>query len=383
MDHVTESMAAVEDAGGEDALGGEPPQTEPQQTEPQQTEPPQTGATGLRERARHVRVPSRSAEYDARRRLTSLLVPPGHFGDHADVAVWWCGVAGVCPAPPPATPRVLVLAADHGIAVRGVSALPLGWTAVAAASLAAETGALSAAGAAVGVPVEVVDVDVAGPRGPVSRPFDVGPAMDEATVDEALDRGRVLAGSVEGHDLLAISTIGVGATTTAAALIASALGRSPISVVTRGSGIDDLAWMRKTAALRDGLRLARLAGVGPASPAADHLRHLGSVDAAVVVGLLVEAAARKVPVIVDGPLAAAAGLLAQRVAPSTRHWWLAVDPAVDPLARTVWDEIGVARIGGGAEGAGLGAVLAVAGVRAAAGVLASPRAEQAWPTEET
>lgn len=375
---MSESTATVEDAGGEDALGGDP------QPDPPQTDPPQTGAAGLRERARHVRVPSRSAEYDARRRLTSLLLPPGHLGDHADVAVWWCGVAGVCPAPPPASPRVLVLAADHGIAVRGVSALPLGWTAVAAASLAGEAGALSAAGAAVGVPVEVVDVDVAGPRGPVSQPFDVGPAMDEATVDEALDRGRdLLAGSVEGGDLLGISTIGVGATTTAAALVASALGRSPVSVVTRGSGIDDLAWMRKTAALRDGLRLARLAGVSPSSSAADHLRQLGSVDAAMMVGMLVEAAARKVPVIVDGPLAAAAGLLAQRVAPSTRHWWLAVESTVDPLARSVWDEIGVARIGGGAEGAGLGALLAVAGVRAAAGVLASPRAEQAWPTEDT
>jgi nicotinate-nucleotide--dimethylbenzimidazole phosphoribosyltransferase len=282
------------------------------------------------------------------------------------------------------SPRVVVLAADRDAVVRGVSALPLGWTAVASAASVAEGGALEAAGRAVGVPVEVVDVDVAGPRGPVSQPFDTGPALDEDTVDEALDRGRRLLGDLaDSHDVIGVSSMGVGGTTTAAALVASVLGRSPVTVVSRGSGIDDLAWMRKTAALRDGLRLSRLAGVGPASPAVEHLRHLGSVDAAVTVGLLVEAAASKVPVVVDGPLTAAAGLLAQRVAPSTRHWWLAVDPAVDPLARTVWDEIGVARIAAGAEGAGLGAVMALAAVRAAAGVLASPTAARAWPQEAT
>jgi|GEM_PF-1073285 nicotinate-nucleotide--dimethylbenzimidazole phosphoribosyltransferase len=342
--------------------------------------PAPTGAAGLRERARQVRVPSRSAEYDARRRLGSLLLPATHLGAHADLAVWWAGVAGACPAPEPDPASVVVLAADHGIAVRGVSALPLGWTAVAAERLAADGGALAGSAAATGVPVSVLPVDVAGPSGPRSHPFDTEPALDGDTVDSAVDRGRALLADLAGtHRLVGVSSFGVGATTTAAALVASVLGRSAVAVVTRGSGIDDLAWMRKTAALRDGLRRARLAGVGPSSPAAEHLRHLGSTDAAVLVGLLVEAAARRVGVVVDGPIAAAAALLAQRVAPTARHWWLGVDADAEPLTRAVWDETGVARVATTAEGAGLGAALAVTAVRTATAVLASPTAGQAWP----
>ncbi|MGF1645466.1 MAG: nicotinate-nucleotide--dimethylbenzimidazole phosphoribosyltransferase [Kineosporiaceae bacterium] len=338
-----------------------------------------TGVAGLRDRSRQVRVPSRSAEYDARRRLGTLLLPAGHLGGHADLAVWWAGVSGASPGPAPDPAVVVVLAADHGVAVRGVSALPLGWTAVAAGGLTADGGALAGAATAAGVPVRVVPVDVAGPQGPLSRPFDAGPALDANALDDAVDRGRdLLAELAEDHRVVGVSTLGVGGTTVAAALVGSALGLPATAVVTRGSGIDDLAWMRKTAALRDGLRRARTAGVGPSSPAADHLEHLGSVDAAVLVGLLVEAAARRVGVVVDGPVAAAAALLAQRVAPTARHWWLGVDAEAEPLTRQVWDEIGVARVATTAEGGGLGALLAVTAVRAAAAVLASPSADRAW-----
>ncbi|MGF1663761.1 MAG: nicotinate-nucleotide--dimethylbenzimidazole phosphoribosyltransferase [Kineosporiaceae bacterium] len=375
---MSESQAAVDPGapppGATDPAGPAGAEAEP--AGPEAAGP--AGVAGLRDRSRQVRVPSRSAEYDARRRLAGLLLPPGHLGSHADLAVWWAGVSGSCPGPAPDRAAVVVLAADHGIAVRGVSALPLGWTAVAARRLTADDGALAGAAAAAGVPVRVVDVDVAGPAGPRSRPFDTGPALEATGLDDAVDHGRSLLAELAGdHSLVGVSSVGVGGTAVAAALLGSVLDRPAVSVVTRGSGIDDLAWMRKTAALRDGLRRARLAGVGPASPAADHLLHLGSVDAAVLVGILVEAAARRVGVVVDGPVAAAGALLAQRVAPTARHWWLGVD-ATEPLTRQVWEEIGVARVATPAEGGGLGAVLGVTAVRAAAAVLASAPADRAW-----
>jgi nicotinate-nucleotide--dimethylbenzimidazole phosphoribosyltransferase len=382
-DPVNESQAAVDPAGrppGPEIPDGGPVPAVVEGPDPRTREgAAPTGVAGLRDRARQVRVPSRSAEYDARRRLGALFLPAGHLGAHADLGVWWAGVSGACPGPAPDPAAVVVLAADHGIAIRGVSALPLGWTALAAQRLAADGGALAGVAAAVGVPLRVVPVDVAGPGGPRSQPFDAGPALDAADLDAAVDRGRsLLAELAEDHRIVGVSSVGVGGTTVAAALVGSVLDRPAVSVVTRGSGIDDLAWMRKTAALRDGLRRARLAGVGPASPAADHLRHLGSVDAAVLVGLLVEAAALRIGVVVDGPVAAAAALLAQRVAPTARHWWLGVDADVEPLTHQVWEETGVARVATTAEGGGLGAILAVTAVRAAAAVTASPSADPAW-----
>jgi nicotinate-nucleotide--dimethylbenzimidazole phosphoribosyltransferase len=376
---VTDSPAIASDPA--DLVPADPPGSGTPALDPN-VPPPSTGRDRLKERSRQVRVPSRSAEYDARRRLTGLLLPPGHLGDHADLAVWWAGVHGACPAPVPGAPRLVVFAADHGIAVRGVSALPLGWTAAAAAWLAEPDGPLSRAlpGAGPDAPAEIVDVDVAGPQGPRSRPFDREPALHRDDVDDALDRGLTLADRLgEEHDLLALSGIGVGATTTAAALVGSALALPVLQVVGRGSGIDDTAWMRKAAALRDGLRRTRLAGIGPGSPATDHLQHLGSMDAALAVGFLVGSAAARRPVILDGPIAAAAALLAQRAAPSARHWWLGVQPVTDPLSQRVWNEIGIATVATTAEGAGLGAALALTSVATAAAVLSSPTVDERLP----
>ncbi len=343
-----------------------------------------TPGSALRERSRTVRLPSRAAEYDARRRLLDLWVTPGEMGDLAETAVWWSGVAGSSPAPLPKSPHAIVLGGDHGIAVRGVSAHPLGWTAEAVARVGAPDGPVRGTADALGITVEVVAVDVAGPEGPGSRAFDREPALRADQVDAAFGQGisLVAAATSAGHDVLVLSCLGVGSSTTAAALAASALGRGFVSLVGRGSGIDDLAWMRKAGALRDGLRRARLAGVTPASPAVTHLTHFGSLDAAVAVGILVEAAARRVPVVIDGPLAAAAALLAQRISPSSRHWWLAIDGLDEPVAAQVWDEIAVARLWVGASGSGLGGMVAVAMVRTAAALLASVTSAETGATPD-
>ena len=170
------------------------------------TEAPTTTSAGaaLRERARTVRLPSRPAEYEARRSLTGLLVPVTELGEVAAVAVWWAGVTRASPAPPPVSPHALVLAGDHGIAVRGVSARSLDWTGRAVSHLGRPQGPLGAAAAALGVSVDVVDVDVAGPTGPTSRAFDTAPALDPETVDNAYERGMARVKAAAGHDVARI-----------------------------------------------------------------------------------------------------------------------------------------------------------------------------------
>lgn len=333
----------------------------------------------LGRRARDVRPPDRTAEHQVRRRLGSLVLPLVQFEELADAGVWWAGVRGLRPAPAPQAPHVLVLAGDHGIAVRGVSALRLGWTAIAARELAGPGGPLTRAGLATGATTRVEPVDVAGPAGPTSRPFDTEAALTPAAVDRAAATGAGLAGTLAAdHDLLGLSAIGVGSTTTAAVLLASLCGRRPLDVVTRGSGVDDRSWMRKTAAVRDGLRRARLAGVAPASAAGEHLVQLGSIDLAVAVGFLVEAAARQVPVVIDGPEASVAALLAHRLCPSSRHWFLHAVAPGDTLSEAVGRQLAPASLPVAAGGAGLGACLAVAGLRCAVAASGAPDQEEAW-----
>ena len=113
-----------------------------------------------------------------------------------------------------------------------------------------------------------------------------------------------------GTDLVLLGDLSVGGTTVAGVLIAALCGTDASVVTGRGSGIDDLAWMRKCAAIRDALRRAR-------PVLGDQLALLatvGGADFAAMTGFLLQAAVRKLPVVLDGVVSAACALVAQRVA---------------------------------------------------------------------
>jgi nicotinate-nucleotide--dimethylbenzimidazole phosphoribosyltransferase len=345
---------------------------------------PAAPAPDLHGIAEGVRPPSRGAEQRARSRLDGLLVAPDALGSLQRLAVWWASVRDDEQAAPPADVEVVVLAADHGIAVRGVSALPLGHTAVAARAVREGRAPVSAPAARWGARVRLVEVDVAGPGGPAGRPLDRGDAMDAALLQRSVELGRTVADELvaAGRDLVVLGDLGVGSTTTAATAVGAALRRPVLEVVGRGSGVDDVAWMRKAAAVREGLRRAR------ARPrdVPTVLRTVGSPDLAAAVALLLRCSAAGLPVVLDGPLVVAAAVLANRVSPTARHWWLVaertdepcVHRALETFAMTPVLELGVR------AGAGLAGVLAVQAVVAAAAVqVGTVSTEEAWPAVAT
>jgi nicotinate-nucleotide--dimethylbenzimidazole phosphoribosyltransferase len=140
--------------------------------------------------------------------------------------------------------------------------------------------------------------------------------------------GRELADEEvdSGADLLVAGAVGVGATTPASALVAAITGVEPVAVVGRGSGIDDDAWMRKAAAIRDTLRRARPHVRDPLAL----LRVAGGVDLAVLAGFLLQAAVRRTPALIDGLVAGAAALVADELAPGARAWWLLGQRSPEP-----------------------------------------------------
>jgi nicotinate-nucleotide--dimethylbenzimidazole phosphoribosyltransferase len=99
-----------------------------------------------------------------------------------------------------------------------------------------------------------------------------------------------------------------------------------VSVVGRGTGIDDAAWMRKTAAIRDALRRARKQIGDPVAL----LATAGGADIAAMVGFLAQAAFRGVPVILDGVVVGAAAVVAEELAPGAREWWKAGHRSAEP-----------------------------------------------------
>jgi nicotinate-nucleotide--dimethylbenzimidazole phosphoribosyltransferase len=162
--------------------------------------------------------------------------------------------------------------------------------------------------------------------------------------------------------------MGIGNTTPAAALVAAFTGRPPAEVTGRGTGVDDAGLARKTAVVERAL--ARHAGAVAAGPL-ETLAALGGYEIAALAGFIVGGAAAGVPVLVDGLIANAALLAAERLVPGVAVRCIAGHRSVEPGAGAVLDELGLVplldldlRLGEGS-----GACLALPVVEAAARIL--------------
>jgi nicotinate-nucleotide--dimethylbenzimidazole phosphoribosyltransferase len=291
-----------------------------------------------------VTAPDFAARREAVARHTELAVPTGGLGRLAELGVWLAAAQGVCPPRPPARPRVVVVAGDHGIAAAGVSADPVGATARHVAATLTQTAPVTVVAPVAGASVRVVDVavdtdDDTGKyrvrRG--SGRIDVEDALTAEEAAQAVQLGRDLADEEvdAGADLLIPASLGVGASTPAATLVAAVTRTEPVAVVGRGSGIDDDGWMRKAAAVRDALRRAKPHAGDPVAL----LRVAGGADLAVLAGFCAQAAIRRTPVLLDGVVVGAAALLADRMAPGAKDWWLAAQRSPEPAMGIVLDRL--------------------------------------------
>jgi nicotinate-nucleotide--dimethylbenzimidazole phosphoribosyltransferase len=265
---------------------------------------------------------------------------------------WVSGVQGQYPPALARRPRLMIFAADHGVAGAEVSRHQVGYAAQRADQLRSGTNepAGLAAGAAVGV--RVLDLATSGR-------IDREDALPAAAVTAAIALG-VAAADEEidaGADLVILGSIGAGASTCAAALTSVLTGIEPIRCVGRGSGNDDAAWMRKASAVRD----ARHRAWPHRSEPLELLRVTGGADVAATVGFLLQAAARRTPVLLDGSVVAAAGLLAASVHPRVTRWWRVPQLTPEPAHALALAQLGLTAIFdlGLSAGDGTGGLLAL------------------------
>lgn len=319
----------------------------------------------------------------ARARHDRLTKPPGSLGRLEDIGVQLAGIAGACPPPPPSPAAVAVFAADHGVVAEGVTAWPVEVTAQMVANFAAGGAAVNVLARGAGARVLVVDVGVATPlpvpaEGVLVRRIRAGtanlavePAMTGTECAAALDVGAAVAAALvaDGARALVTGEMGIGNTTAAAALISAWTGRSPAEITGRGAGVDDAGLARKVAVIERALVLhagARAAG------AQATLAALGGLEIAALAGFCVGGAAAGVPVVVDGVIADAALLAAERMVPGTAARCLAGHRSAEPGATAALGALGLQPILdlGLRLGEGSGACLALPLVVAAAAVLA-------------
>ena len=315
----------------------------------------------------------------ARARQASLTKPPGSLGVLEEVSVRLAGIAGACPPPYPQRAAVAVFAADHGVVASGVTPWPQEVTTAMVENFRAGGAAVNVLAREAAADVVVVDIGVATDVKedrvvwarkvrPGTADLSTGPAMTRAEAAAAVGTGIRVAEDLAraGYDVIATGDMGIGNTTASACLIAHLTGRPAGAITGRGTGIDDEMLARKTTIVADAV--ARL----PVdADALDVLAEVGGLEHAGLAGLVVGAAAHRVPVVLDGVIAGAAALVAQRLSPAAVDHCFAGHRSVEPGHVAALATLGLRplvdldlRLGEGS-----GAVLALPLVRSAAAVL--------------
>ena len=221
-------------------------------------------------------------------------------------------------------PQVVVFAGDHGLAARGVSAYPSDVTWQMVENFLAGGAAVSVLARQHGLALTVVDAGVRhdfAPRpglqirkiAPGTADMHSAPAMSAAQCEAALAAGAEVVRGLPGNALI-FGEMGIGNTSAAALILARLSGQSIERCAGRGTGLDDAALQRKLEVLRG--VLARHPGQSGVSEPLDVLATFGGFEIAQMVGALLQAAAERRVILVDGFIVSAAVLVAARLRPA-------------------------------------------------------------------
>jgi nicotinate-nucleotide--dimethylbenzimidazole phosphoribosyltransferase len=298
-------------------------------------------------------VAAMAAARDHNDRLTK---PPGSLGRLEELAVGLAGITGQ-PSPSMARRVIIVAAADHGVARRGVSAYPSGVTAQMVANFVQGGAAINVLADAVGASLTVVDVGVAGPidgdlsqgvRGgrlvrasirPGTADMTEGPAMTRTEALRSIGVGVDLVGDLRaaGVDLVGIGDMGIGNTTAASAIVAVMTGTAPAIVTGRGTGIDDATHRRKVTLIEQALARNTPDPTDPIGV----LAAVGGLEIGALVGAILGSVAGRVPLVLDGFITGAAALLAAGLAPPIAERVIAAHRSVEPGHAIVLERLGL------------------------------------------
>jgi len=263
-----------------------------------------------------------------------------------------CRIAAIGGSALPGTlsKAIVVMAADHGVAAEGVSAYPQEVTSQMLRNFARGGAAINVLARQAGVRLVVADLGVKMPLaampdvrvhriGAGTDNFAHGPAMTRAQAVAALEVGIRIAGELvrDGIGLLGVGDMGIGNSTAASALTAAFTGARPAAVTGRGTGIDEATLAHKVEVIQRGLHVNRPA----TGDALDVLSKLGGFEIAGLAGVVLGAAAHRVPVMLDGFITGAAALAAVRMAPRAAEYVLASHLSVECGHRVVLDAHGV------------------------------------------
>ncbi len=316
----------------------------------------------------------------AKRRLDNLTKPLGSLGRLEKLAM---NIAGMTAREIPVLKNkvIFTLAGDHGVTDESVSAYPKAVTAQMVYNFLRGGAGISVLARHAGARVVVVDMGVAEDLKPDhnliiqkigygTRNMAKGAAMTRAEAMKAIEAGIDIfeAEFKKGIDIVCTGDMGIGNTTSSSAITAVITGKPVEEITGKGAGIDDKALLHKIKVIRKALEVNR----PDRNDAIDVLTKVGGFEIAGLAGIILAAASKRVPVIIDGFISGAAALIVYKIEPRTKEYMIASHCSVEKGHRVILEYLGLKpvldldlRLG-----EGTGAALALCIVEAATKILA-------------
>jgi len=322
-----------------------------------------------------------SARARAKARLDQLTMPHWALGRLMDLAMDLAGMTRSL-RPPVGRKAIVTLAGDHGVVAEGVSKYPQEVTPQMVANFVAGGAGINALARLSGARVVVVDMGVAGDLGGLAKAGRIisrriapgtqnmarGPAMSRQEALRAVEAGiEIVDELADSVDVFGTGDMGIGNTTPSAAIVAAVTGAAVADVTGRGTGIDDRQLAHKIAVVE------RALAVNKPDPrdGLDVLAKVGGFEIGGIAGVILGAAARRKPVLVDGFISTAGALIAHALAPTVADYLVAAHRSVEVGHSIMQRHLGKEPLLdlGMRLGEGTGAALAMHLVDAAAAIL--------------
>jgi nicotinate-nucleotide--dimethylbenzimidazole phosphoribosyltransferase len=292
---------------------------------------------------------NQEAAQKAKKRLDCLTKPPGSLGILEDIAIRLASIQGKC-LPELGKKAVLIMAADHGVVSEGVSAYPQEVTPQMVMNFLNRGAAINVLASHAQAEVIVTDVGVIGPaldhpqllvrkvrEGTRNMAREAAMTVEEATA--AIETGITLVNEAvdNGVTLVATGEMGIGNTTASSAILAAFTGLDPEQITGRGTGLDDERLRLKQLVIKRALQVNQ---PEPAKPL-EVLSKVGGLEIAALTGVILGAAAKRVPAVLDGFISTAAALIAYRLKPESREFMFASHLSQEPGHKVMLETIGL------------------------------------------
>jgi nicotinate-nucleotide--dimethylbenzimidazole phosphoribosyltransferase len=275
--------------------------------------------------------------HEIQRRLDNKTKPLGSLGRLEELAKRVCLITGQ-DKPDTAKKAIFVFAGDHGVADEGVSAYPKVVTAQMVYNILNGGAGVNVLARHVGADVIMTDIGVEHDFEPVdglrimkvapgTKNMAAGPAMTEQEAVQALETGIALVNefAARGYGMFGTGDMGIANTTPSSAIAAVFTGLPVEQVTGYGTGVSEESYKNKVAVIERAIEVNR----PDASNALDVLAKVGGFEIAGIAGVVLGAAAMKLPVVIDGFISTAGALIACELKPETKGYIIAAHKSVE------------------------------------------------------